>query len=127
MYQTLDVFQTAAAMARHAGQRQAVVAQNIANADTPGYHARQIDSFAEVHRKVSPTGMRGTRPGHLGRVDAAAGAGAGPRNSEPAPNGNAVSLEQEMLHAVEVAREHSRALTIYRKSMEILRLSLGRR
>ncbi|WP_185020694.1 FlgB family protein [Histidinibacterium lentulum] len=126
MHQTLDVFQTAAAMARHAGQRQAVVAQNIANADTPGYRARQIAPFVEVHGKLSATAMRSTRPGHLDPTDAAAG-GSATRNTEPAPNGNAVSLEQEMLHAVEVAREHARALTIYRKSMEILRLSLGRR
>jgi flagellar basal-body rod protein FlgB len=126
MYQTLDVFQTAAAMARHAGRRQAVVAQNVANADTPGYRARQIASFAETHRTAPGAAMRTTRAGHLGTTTVG-GADPGPTTSEPAPNGNAVSLEREMLHAVEVAREHNRALTIYRKSMEILRLSLGRR
>jgi len=33
MYQNVELFQTAGAMARHAGSRQAVVAQNIANAE----------------------------------------------------------------------------------------------
>ncbi|HBT01561.1 MAG TPA: flagellar biosynthesis protein FlgB, partial [Citreicella sp.] len=35
MFQSLDVFRTAIAMARHAGTQQALSAQNIANADTP--------------------------------------------------------------------------------------------
>ena len=42
------------------------------------------------------------------------------------PNGNGVSLEEEMLKSVEVKRQHDRALAIYKSSMNILRTSLGR-
>ena len=45
---------------------------------------------------------------------------------EPSPNGNTVSLETEMLNGVEVAREHSQALAIYKHALGIIRTSLGR-
>ena len=127
MYQNLELFQTAGAMARHAGSRQAVVAQNIANADTPNFRALEMKSFKDAFERSGSASMNATRAGHLN-----GGAQALPRNevtqsrSEPAPNGNSVSIEDEMLHSVEVSREHSRALAIYRHGMTVLRTTLGR-
>jgi len=115
MYQSLDVFQTAAAMARHAGRRQAVVAQNIANADTPGYRARDIIAFEEAFRATGPR----DRTPHLSLRTIDAG---GPES----PNGNTVSLEAEMVRAVDAQRDHNRALNVYRSAMNVLRTSLGR-
>ncbi|MDG1803103.1 MAG: flagellar biosynthesis protein FlgB, partial [Paracoccaceae bacterium] len=42
------------------------------------------------------------------------------------PNGNSVSLEQEMLRSVDAQRQHNRALAIYKHTMTVLRSSLGR-
>ncbi|MBK0325746.1 FlgB family protein [Rhodobacteraceae bacterium F11138] len=127
MFQGLNVFKTAHAMATHAGQRQAVVAQNVANADTPGYKAQDMKPFAEVMRTDSATGMRASRAGHLG---AAQGAGGHwqtfDTNDQTDPNGNSVSVELELLKGVEVKRQHDRALAIYKSSLSILRTSLGR-
>ena len=125
MYQSLKVFQTSNDMARHAGTRQALTAQNIANADTPGYVARQIAPFADIYQDQAAP-MRATRTGHIDARATGPSARSTPTAAEPAPNGNAVSLEEEMFNAVEVAREHSRALTIYRHAMTVLRISLGR-
>jgi len=114
-------------MATHAGQRQAVIARNMANADTPGYRARDIESFKTAFEQSSgQQQMTATRPGHLngGRGDA--------RWSETVsqsatdPNGHGVSLEDQMLNAVEVKRQHDRALAIYRSSLSVLRTSLGK-
>ncbi len=127
MFTSLDVLQTAMNMARHAGSRQAVTAANLANADTPGYRARSIAPFSEIYETSSAESLRRTRPGHLGVDTGAATATAEFSDSEPAPNGNSVSIEQEILNAVEIQREHNRALTIYKHSLEVLRLSLGRR
>jgi len=127
MFTSLDVLQTAMNMARHAGSRQAVTAANLANADTPGYRARSIAPFSEIYETSSAESLRRTRPGHLGVDTGAAKATAEFSDSEPAPNGNSVSIEQEILNAVEIQREHNRALTIYKHSLEVLRLSLGRR
>lgn len=127
MYNSLDLFQTAGAMARHAGARQAVVARNIANADTPDFQAQTIAAFKDVYASAGGDAMRVTRPGHIGGQSGRSIADL--RQStvgEPSPNGNTVSLEEEMLRAVEVSREHNRALTIYRHTMTVLRTSLGR-
>ena len=125
MFQNLDVFRTAMAMARHAGLQQAMSAQNIANADTPGYRAKAVPEFSSTLRE-SMMGQRATRAGHLhgttGRdVDVTR------RDAEVDPNGNTVSLEEEMVFAVGAKRQHDRALAIYRNNLSILRASLGRR
>jgi flagellar basal-body rod protein FlgB len=124
MFQNLDVFRTAMAMAKHAGHKQALSAQNIANADTPGYRAKELTAFAETLRG-DMIGQRATRSGHLnGQTER--GAEVQQRRSAQDPNGNTVSLELEMLEAVEAKRHHDRALAIYRNSLSVIRASLGR-
>ena len=103
-----------------------VTAQNIANADTPGYRARAIGPFAESVASGAGSALRATRPGHMQAQGSAGSARAELTNEEPSPNGNTVSLETEMLNGVEVAREHSQALAIYKHALGIIRSSLGR-
>jgi flagellar basal-body rod protein FlgB len=127
MFKNLELFQVSSQMARHAGSRQAVVATNIANADTPGYQARMIPSFVDSYRAMETGQMRATRSGHIGAgSNPAAIAPIETAVSEPSPNGNTVSIETEMLNAVNVEREHSRALAIYKHALTIMRTSLGR-
>ncbi len=127
MFKNLEIFQMAGAMARHAETRQTMIAQNVANADTPGYKARDIASFAETYRTQDASTMRSTRAGHLTGSsqpnDTRIIAGAGSES----PNGNNVSLETEMVKAASVRQEHDQALAIYQASLGILRSSLGRR
>ena len=132
MFENLEVFRMAHAMARHAGTRQAAVARNIANADTPGYAARDVAPFSEVLRGAQDGhgvfGLRATRPGHIGHAAAGARPAAARLRDLPAdPNGNTVSLETEMLRAVEIGRQHNRAVTIYKSSLDILRNAVRRR
>ena len=125
MHNSLELFQTATAMARHAGSRQALVARNIANADTPGYQAQHIAPFQDTYA-ASGTSLRTTRPGHVATTGGGHSAAIVTSTTEPSPNGNTVSIEEELLNSVAVSREHNRALTIYRHSMTVLRTSLGR-
>jgi flagellar basal-body rod protein FlgB len=129
MYGNLEIFRMAQGMATHAAARAALIAQNVANADTPGYHARDLGRFADAYRAGEADGLRRTRAGH----DFDAGATWQPpvartadRPGTAAPNGNTVSLETEMMLAAEVKGDHDRALAIYQKSLAILRTSLGR-
>lgn len=125
MFQTLELTRMAQAMAAHAGTRLGAVAGNVANADTPGYRARDIADFASL---VADEGdaMRATRPGHwatpsgTGAFEARVVAGAA------SPDGNTVSLEQEMVRAAEARQEHDMALAIFRATSDVIRLSLGR-
>ncbi|WP_296418215.1 FlgB family protein [Pseudooctadecabacter sp.] len=127
MFENLKMFETSFAMARHAGARQAATAANMANADTPGYRARHIASFAESYSAHSASPMKMTRAGHLALDMSSARARTDAGKGEPSPNGNSVSLEQEMINGVEIQREHNRALAIYKHSLDVMRLSIGRR
>lgn len=118
MFDRLEIFNLASARAQHAAARQAVVAQNIANADTPGYRAQDINDFMDTWRRLQSgdaNGADGTLP--LRVIDA---------GTPASPNGNTVSLELEMLRGIEAQRAHSRALQVYGSAMTILRTSIGR-
>ena len=43
------------------------------------------------------------------------------------PNGNTVSVEQQVFKSAEAAQQHQMALTVYSKSLEMMKLALGRR
>lgn len=127
MFKTLEIFKVSHAMATHAATRQAVVAENMANADTPDYRARDITPFKEIYRAdEGNTAMRTTREGHLGGALQVRDAAAQEAAFEVSPNGNSVSLEEEMLKSVEVKRQHDRALAIYKHSLGVIRTTLGR-
>ncbi len=129
MFQNLTVFETAHAMAVHAGQRQAVISQNVANADTPGFVARDMPSFQEIYapKDAGATRQRATRAGHLHGLTAGGVDGLIEQDrSFASPDGNSVSIETEMLRATEIKREHDRSLAIYKSALNILRASLGR-
>ena len=127
MFAKLEITAMAQAMASHAGARLGAVSQNMANADTPGYKVRDVADFATVWEAGQGGSMRSTRAGHLGAdpqtmtTVALSGSGA------TSPNGNSVSLEGEMVKAVEVRQQHDMALAIYRNTSGIIRASLGRR
>ena len=127
MFEKLEITAMAQAMASHAGARLGAISQNMANADTPGYKARDVADFATVWDAGHHDAMRATRAGHLGNnaqdMTAVVISGSG----ASAPNGNSVSLEGEMVKAVEVRQQHDMALAIYRNTSDIIRASLGRK
>ena len=129
MFQNLTVFETAHAMAVHAGRRQAVIAQNVANADTPGFVARDLPSFQDMYgtADAAASRQRATRAGHLHGASFTEIEGMLQEDrSFAAPDGNTVSLETEMLRATDAKRQHDRSLAIYKSALTILRTSLGR-
>ena len=126
MNEALAVFRVSADMARHAGQAQAQIARNIANADTPGYRAMGLQSFADTVKNAGVLTLRTTRPTHQSGPESSAVARLLDSGTEPAPNGNTVSLEDELLESAEVASDHRRALAIYGHALTVLRTSIGR-
>ena len=100
-------------MARHAAQRHALISQNIANADTPGFRAKDLQSFAEMMKSagVNPSGVS------LDPIE---------RNAISAPNGNTVSLEDEMMRSAQVQQDFNMAISIYRSTLDMMKMSLGK-
>ena len=125
MIQNMTIFQMASGLTRHASDRQALTAQNIANADTPGYKARDVVPFAESYEASGTLSMQGTRAGHFG-MQRPESFVVSPFGIE-SPNGNSVSLEAEMIRSAEIRQQHDMAIGIYQKSMQILRTSMGRK
>jgi flagellar basal-body rod protein FlgB len=128
MYESLQIFRLAQGMARHASARQATVAENIAQANTPGYRQRDLPSFAEtVGRDAAPVLTR-SRPGHRAGAEGASALRARPVENAPVgPNGNSVSIETEIMRSAEIRQQHDTALAIYRSGLRLLRANISQR
>lgn len=125
----LNVLSLASALAHHASARQQVISENVANADTPGYRARDIRPFSDLVETGPAFEARQTRPGHVAF-------GAGIDGFEPeqvaafgaeTPNGNSVSLEDQMMRGAQVQHDHNLAIGVYSKSLSILRSVVANR
>lgn len=110
MFERLEITRMAQGLAAHAGARLGLIARNIAHADTPGYRATDLPPFARVYAE-------GPRKAPL-RPERVAGA--------TDPNGNSVSLDDQMRRMVEARQSHEMALAIYRSTSSVVRLALGR-
>ena len=118
MFSDLSLLQIYSAMARHASETQRVSANNISRAGEPGFKASEVEDFQAYLQRVaasaSPDAM--TQAFQTRNADTPA-----------APNGNTVSLENEVFTSAQAVGQHNMALTVYTKSLDMLRMTLGRR
>jgi flagellar basal-body rod protein FlgB len=124
------VFALSAARLAHASQRNAVIARNVAHADTPDFKAQDAAAFDFGDMVASTTQQpKATRPGHvvkessLGRPEVQVRDVPG---IDAAPNGNTVSLEEQMVMAAETRGDFELAATLYAKHLSLLRTAIGR-
>ena len=114
-------------------ERQKVLSQNIANADTAGYKPKDIApmDFKTILEStasklpMTSTGLATTNPAHLGAGGSTAGkvsAAKKERNPyEASPTGNAVVLEEQLLKMNENYTDHRLTTTIYQKNIDMLK------
>ena len=126
MISQIGILDYASKLAVHSMNRQSVIAENVANADTPGYRAKDLKDFS-INRTSLGTEMYQTRSGHMTSASDFNSKAVITDPGPISPNGNSVSLESEMVKSTEAARSHSLALTIYKSSLDVLRASLGTR
>ena len=93
--------------------RQSLIADNVANANTPGYQARDLPPFSAVldHTQVS---MATTDPAHMTPTQSDFDP-ARPEDEDGANatlSGNSVNLQDEMIKLGEVSREYSETTNI---------------
>jgi flagellar basal-body rod protein FlgB len=137
MLSGIDLFQVAGDRMRYLTERQTVIARNIANADTPGYKAQDLAPFTPVTGTSmansaggsSPLTLAQTNPGHLSLDgDAAASQHAVVADTEyggEKPNGNTVSVEEQMVKSADVANAFAMASAVYAKSISLMKLATG--
>ena len=86
-----------------------------------------MPDFGTAYREAnSGIALRATRPGHIGSEGTAPDFVSRTVRGAASPDGNTVSVETEMVKAVEVRQDHEMALAIYRSVSDVLRTSLGR-
>lgn len=116
---SISLFRFASDRMQWLSARQKVISENIANADTPGYRAQDVTSFANYVDAVDQTRQDGAADQSFGTalpvqtVDAA-DSWAGNLS------GNTVVLEQQTVKASETAAQYQLAANLYRKANDIL-------
>lgn len=125
MFENIQMMRMARALTAHAADRHVATARNIANADTPGYRATDLGEFEESFAQGAS--LRVSDPRHLPAPDWTPGAARLAETATPmSPNGNSVSLEEELVRAADVKRQHDLSLAVYRSGLDLMRSGLGR-
>lgn len=118
----MSILDLTSAMASHAVQRHAVISENIANADTPGYKAKDVQAFAEIYKQAQTQNLS------LNQAMGQGGLNTYVANTGDAlsPNGNSVSLEDQSMRAAQSQNDHSMAIMLYSKSLQLMKLAVGK-
>lgn len=121
---------------KHLSERQRVLAQNIANSETPGFKARDVTApnFASllsaqdagkpavarpritITSGMSALGARQPMGGNI-VIDAEA--------AETKPDGNNVALEDQLLKMGQVQADFATLTGLYRKQLALLKTAIG--
>jgi flagellar basal-body rod protein FlgB len=113
-------------------ERQQVLAQNIANSDTPHYRPSDLTGFsfdrALGHaRQLAPAR---TAVGHMAGSTQAQGNDVQkdkPRhNYEAAPDGNSVIMEEQMIKVADTGVTYQLVTNLYRKHVGLMKTAIGR-
>lgn len=111
-------------------RRMEVLAANVANADTPGYLARDIDFRAALKAAAGESGsvtLAATRTGHM-RDRAGSGANAQllyRTSVQPSLDGNTVDTERESAAVAEAAIRYEAALMFLNSKISGLRTAIS--
>lgn len=106
-------------------ERQQVLASNIANADTPGYVARDFD-FAQALKSVqggaslSTVALTDTRHLRLGNADPRQTEMAYTVQTQPAQDGNSVDLDRERANFVDNAIRYESTLRFINSNVKTM-------
>jgi flagellar basal-body rod protein FlgB len=115
--------------------RQRVLAENVANADTPKYRAHDLAplKFEEPSLAspgaVSTVSLTRTADSHLAGVGLSQSPfrSSNARDFEVRPAGNAVNLEEEMMKVAANQMDFQTATALYTRSLNLIKTALGKR
>ena len=120
---------------RFHSERQVVLAQNVANAETPGYGARDLKA-PDFRRMLdapaagvpgAPMAPARTQMAHLGGLSLSSDFAETDTGSfEITPEGNGVVLEEEMMKIAQNQIDHQIATTVYARGIAMVKRAVGR-
>jgi flagellar basal-body rod protein FlgB len=110
-------------------ERQKLLAENVANADTPEFKPSDLapPNFDARPSGVAPLTLLRTSPAHLASADGTATFDRQPgRDFEIVPTGNAVNLEDEMLKVAANQMDFQAATTLYTHGLSLIKTAIGK-
>lgn len=125
---------------KHLAERQRVIAENIANSETPRFKAQEVEApdFSSLLAAHGAAGgmPRVSRPriqitsgmSALGATPPRAGSNiiVDKNTSETKPDGNNVTLEEQLLKMGQVQADFAAMTNLYRKQMALIKTAIGR-
>ena len=138
----LPILQMLKARMGYLSDRQRVIAENVANADTPDYAARDLKPFSFQAHVLAAAGaaatgavgiaagpMAATQPGHMQPKSAGKGLAASFKvarspDSEETLDGNGVVLEDEMVKLTNARMDYDAAVGLYQQSLAMLKTAI---
>jgi flagellar basal-body rod protein FlgB len=122
--EAVHLFSLASRKTKWLSVRQAAIAENIANVDTPRYRARDVQGFSDVMDKTRLT-MAATQTAHLDSTRQPQADRLKPAESwKTTVSGNSVSTEQELIKAGEVNRDYALTTSIVKSFHRMILTSL---
>jgi flagellar basal-body rod protein FlgB len=115
-------------------ERQRVLAENVANADTPGYRARDLTPLKFEAPKemeaspLTPVALERSEPGHIAGLEGSTS----PFRTQSdgkygvGPTGNSVNLEQEMMKVAANQMDYQAVTALYSRSLNLIKTALGK-
>jgi flagellar basal-body rod protein FlgB len=123
---SLPLFDLAQRRLAWTDRRQEVLAQNIANMNTPGWQSKDVKPFSQALAGATATVLARTDPGHLaGTQDTARQSLLITNPGIHQPDGNAVSLDDQLTKVADTATTQELATTLYKKYLGMFSLALG--
>jgi flagellar basal-body rod protein FlgB len=130
--QNIGLFQALNAKMNYLDQRQQVLSQNIANANTPDYKPKDLTKvdFGVVLKEVTKDNVvrpQTTSPLHMpnaGSIDDADSRKM-KKTYDVTPTGNAVVMEEQMVNASKTNIDFNLMTSLYQKNVSMMRIALG--
>ena len=111
-------------------ERQRVLSENVANADTPKFRPRDLKplDFGNQVKQAGQVSIASTDPAHITGANATGPFASAQNNKyDVRPAGNAVSLEEEMIKVAANQMDDQAATSLYSRSMGLFKTALGKR
>ncbi|EEE46205.2 flagellar basal body rod protein FlgB [Roseibium alexandrii] len=127
----LPLFQALKSKMQWHQTRQGVLAENIANSDSPEFEARDVKAYSfddHIGREAFGLTTERTSVAHIsGMIGSGIGGKAERRDSfEITPSGNAVNLEEQMMKITQNQMDFQAATTLYTKGLGLIRTALSK-
>lgn len=109
-------------------QRQTVLAENVANANTPGYvpkDLKELNFGSILGQSAGKLQLAATEPGHILSPAQDGGSAVVTEDDGQSLDGNGVSLESQMMKVSTNAADYALVTTLYKQNVDMVKTALG--